>query len=295
MTATFSVLLDGLVFSEDPRWHDGMLFFSDMHARQVHRVRVDGTTLVEDSIVVTFDDDTPSGLGWLPDGSLIVVMMESQRVVRVDESGSVSEHADCSHLARGSLNDMISRTDGTAYVGDMGSQIFSDHPDHSTPGQTFRISPNADVAVAADNLRAPNGHILTPDERTLIVAESGGSRLTAFTVESDGTLTEQRVFAELAPAEGRPVAAPDGICLDAQGAVWVADPVGHRLLRVHEGGKVSQDIPIDGVPVAVLLGGADRSTLYACVADDWKRETVVRLRNGRILAMPVEVAGAGKP
>jgi sugar lactone lactonase YvrE len=295
MSTNLTVLLGGLVFGEGPRWHDDALWFSDMHAGQVHRVRVNGTELVDDTIVAEFHEDTPSGLGWLSDDSLIVVAMESQRLMRVDANGAITQHADCSHLARGSLNDMIVRSDGTAYVGDMGARIFADRPDHSIPGQTFRVTPAGDVSIAADDLRAPNGHILSPDERTLYVAESGGGRVTAFSVAPDGTLSDQRLFAALPPAEGQRIAPPDGICLDAEGAVWVADPVGSRLLRAHEGGTVSVEIPIDGVPVAVVLGGADRRTLYACVADDWKRDALRAKRSGRILAMPVSVPGAGKP
>jgi sugar lactone lactonase YvrE len=298
MSTKFTVLLDGLVFGEGPRWHDDALWFSDMHAGQVHRVRVDpsdGTQLIDDTIVAEFHDDTPSGLGWLPDGSLIVVAMESQRLMRVDANGVITQHADCSHLARGSLNDMIVSRDGTAYVGDMGSHIFADHPDHSVAGQTFRVTAAGDVSVAADDLRSPNGHVLTPDERTLYVAESGGGRITAFSIAPDGTLSDQRLFAALPPAEGQRIAPPDGICLDVEGAVWAADPIGGRLLRAHEGGDVSVDIPIDGVPVAVVLGGAERRTLYACVADDWRRDALRAKRSGRILAMPVTVPGAGKP
>ncbi len=295
MSASPTVLLDGLVFGEGPRWRDGELWFSDMHGHQVHRVRVDGPRLVEDTVVVEITDDIPSGLGWLPDGSLLVVAMNTQQLRRVAPDGSVTVHADCSDLARGSLNDMIVRDDGTAYVGDMGSRIFDEHPDHSVPGQTLRVSPDGTVSIGADELRSPNGHVLTADERTLVVGESGGGRLTAFDVAPDGSLSGQRVFAELPPAEGRRIAPPDGICLDAQGAVWVADPIGGRLLRVRDGGEVTDVVPIAGVPVAVVLGGADRRTLYACVADDWKRDALISRRSGRIMAMTVEVAGAGKP
>ena len=299
MSASLTVVLDGLVFGEGPRWHEdeagAALWFSDMHGHQVHRVRVDGPTLVQDTVYVDVRDDIPSGLGWLPDGSLLVVAMNTQQLRRVESDGTVTVHSDCSHLARGSLNDMIVRADGTAYVGDMGSRIFDDHPDHSTPGQTIMVTPDGTASVAADPLRAPNGHVLTPDEKTLIVGESGGGQLTAFDVAADGSLSGQRLFAELPPAPGQRIAPPDGICLDAEGAVWLADPLGRRLLRVTEGGDVTRELPVDGVPVAVVLGGADRRTLYACVADDWKRETLLIRRSGRIMALPVEVAGAGKP
>jgi sugar lactone lactonase YvrE len=298
MSASLTVLLDGIVFGEGPRWRDDHLWFSDMHGHQVHRVRVDegdGTKLAADSVFVEITDDIPSGLGWMPDGSLLVVAMNSQQLRRVAADGSVSVHADASHLARGSLNDMIVRSDGTAYVGDMGSRIFDEHPDHSVPGQTLVVRPDGSVSVGASPLKSPNGHVLTPDERTLIVGESGGGRLTTFDVAEDGSISGERLFAELPPAEGRRIAPPDGICLDSAGAVWVADPIGGRLLRALEGGEVTDIVPIEGVPVAVVLGGPDRRTLYACVADDWKRDALISRRSGRILAMPVAVAGAGKP
>ena len=193
-----------------------------------------------DTIVADFDD-SPSGLGWLPDGSLLVVAMESGRLLKVDASGAISEHADCSGLARGSLNDMIVRGDGTAYVGDMGARIFDEHPDHSVPGQTLMVTPQGEPSCAADDLGAPNGHILTPDEKTLYVGESARGRITAFDVADDGTLSNMRTFAEIPPAEGQRISPPDGICLDSEGAIWSADPVAKRLVRVRQGGDDRAD------------------------------------------------------
>lgn len=287
-----TVWVEGLVFGEGPRWHDGSLWFSDIHAHRVHRVR-DGV----DEVVAEIDDRA-SGLGWLADGSTIVVAMESGRVLRIDPvSGDPSVHAEVSHLARGTINDMIVRSDGTAYVGDMGARTFSEHPDHSIPGQLFLIAPDGVVSVARDELRAPNGMILTDDERTLILAESGGLRLLAFPVAVDGTLGAERVFADLVPDRADvPVAAPDGICLDADGAVWVADPVGARVLRVLEGGEVTDVHRFEGLtPVACVLGGDDRRTLFVCAAEGWRYQDVGHRRSGRVLALPVDVPGAGKP
>jgi sugar lactone lactonase YvrE len=294
------VLIDGLVFGEGPRWHDGEFWFSDIHGHQVHRVTLDesGPALgvKSDTIVAEFDDDSPSGLGWLPDGSLLVVAMETQQLRKVDAAGNVSVQADCSALARGSLNDMIVRNDGTAYIGDMGARIFSEHPDHSVPGQTLMVTPDGQVSCAADELGSPNGHILTPDEKTLYIGESARGRVTAFDIGADGTLSNKRIFADLPPAEGLQIAPPDGICLDAEGAVWVADPIGKRLIRVLAGGTVTQTIEFGGaVVVAAALGGSDRRTLLACVSDDWRREGAVERRSGKIVAIPVDVPGAGKP
>ena len=285
-------VLDDLVFGEGPRWHDDRLWFSDMHDHRVVATTVDG----EARTVVTVADDEPSGLGWLPDGRLLIVAMETQRLLRLDADGSLVEHADLSSAARGSLNDMIVAADGTAYVGDMGTRIQEEGAERR-PGQTFRVTPDGAWECAADDLQSPNGHILTDDGRTLIVAESGGMCLTAFTVAADGTLADRRTFAALVP-EGTdvPVALPDGICLDAEGAVWVADPIGARVFRVREGGEVTDSIAFPGeVPVACVLGGEDRRTLLICVAADWKRDALAGRRTGRIDACPVAVPGAGRP
>jgi sugar lactone lactonase YvrE len=299
VSAKQQVLIDGLAFSEGPRWHDGELWFSDIHGGQVHRVVLDesGPALgvKSDTIVAEFDD-SPSGLGWLPDGSLLVVAMESGRLLKVDASGAISEHADCSGLARGSLNDMIVREDGTAYVGDMGARIFDEHPDHSVPGQTLMVTPEGEPSCAADDLGAPNGHILTPDEKTLYVGESARGRITAFDVAADGTLSKTRIFAEIPPAEGQRISPPDGICLDSDGAIWSADPVAKRLVRVRQGGTIVQTVEFDGaVVVAAVLGASDRKTLLACVTDDWRREGATTRRQAKIVAVPVDVPGAGKP
>jgi sugar lactone lactonase YvrE len=292
LPANVRTVLDDLVFGEGPRWRDGRLWFSDMHDHRVVATTLDGDA----ATIVRIDDDEPSGLGWLADGRLLVVAMESQRLLRVEPDGEVAVHADLSSAARGSLNDMIVSADGTAYVGDMGARIQDLGADRR-PGQTFRVTPDGSWECAADDLQSPNGHILTDDGRTLIVAESGGMRLTAFTVRADGTLTDRRTYAELVPErEGVPVAPPDGICLDAEGAVWVADPIGARVFRVRKGGEVTDSIAYDDViPVACVLGGVDRRTLLMCVAADWKRDALAGRRTGRIDAYDVAVPGAGRP
>lgn len=285
-------VLDGLWFGEGPRWHDGALWFSDMHGHRVVRTNLDGTS----DTVVEITHDEPSGLGWLPDGRLLVVAMETQKLLRVEADGTVDEHADLSGLARGSINDMIVAANGTAYVGDMGARIHDPNSERK-PGQTIRVDPDGTVSCAADDLASPNGHILTADGNTLIVAESGGARLTAFSVAADGSLGDRRTYAELVPAkEGVAFAPPDGVCLDAEGAVWVADPIGARVFRVREGGEVTDSVDFDDViPVACVLGGPDRRTLLMCVAKDWKRDVVKQAPTGRIDAVEVAVPGVGRP
>ena len=298
--------LTGLYFSEGPRWHSDSLWFSDMHGHKVKRVPVPveltdanlATAETSVTTVATMDFDEPSGLGWLPDGRLLVVAMETQKLYRQEPDGSLVEHADLSHLVAGDINDMIVTANGTAYVGHMGYRIHSGAgPAERQSAETIMVTPDGQPSIAADQLEAPNGHILTPDEQTLIVAESAGFCLTAFDVAADGTLSNRRSYAQLTPAapEVR-VATPDGICLDEQGAVWVADPLGKRVMRVLEGGEVTDQYIYDQlVPVACVLAGADRRTLCVCVAGDWRREEVLKAPTGRIDAVRVDVPGAGRP
>ena len=285
-------LIDGLRFGEGPRWHDGRIWFSDMHDHRVLSLSLDGDLRTE----ARLEDDEPSGLGWTADGRLLVVAMESQQLRRVEPDGTVVVHADLSSVARGSLNDMIVTSDGTAYVGDMGKRIH-DAAAELRPGRTFGVRPDGSWFVAADDLRSPNGHVLTPDESTLLVAESGGGCVTAFDRDADGTLDRRRPYVDIpVAADGPPFAPPDGICLDADGAIWAADPIGARVVRVLPDGTATDDLRLDGlIPVACVLAGEDRRTLAVCAAADWKREVVRGARTGVILAMDVEVAGVGAP
>jgi sugar lactone lactonase YvrE len=293
MMQNHRTILDGLWFGEGPRWHDGALYFSDMHGHRVVRADLDGGS----ATVVELAHDEPSGLGWLPDGRLLVVAMETQKLHRLEADGTLVVHADLSGIARGDINDMIVAADGTAYVGDMGSRIH-DPNSARVPGQSIRVTPGGDVSCAADDLSSPNGHILSADGRTLIVAESGAGRLTAFDVADDGTLSGRRLHAQLLPPEGAriPMSPPDGICLDAAGGVWVADPVNARVFRVLAGGEVTDEHTYTGaIPIACVLGGADRRTLLVCVAGSWRRDEVKQAPTGRIDAFDVDIPGAGRP
>ena len=298
MTTTRTVV-DGLVFTEGPRWHQESMWFSDMHDHRVMRVVVgDDGGAVSVSTVLELPDDAPSGLGWLPDGRLLVVAMGTKQIRRVEPDGSVVVHADLApHAVTGSINDMIVAADGTAYVGNMGYVVHGGDATALVPAETWRVSPAGQVTLGSDAMMAPNGHILTPDGRTLIVAESAASRRTAFTVGDGGARSDRRVFAALTPArEGVRAAPPDGICLDAEGAVWVADPLGARVFRVREGGEVTDTVDIvDGIPVACVLGGPGRRTLFMCVAAHFTKEALAGRRTGRIESVTVEVPGAGRP
>lgn len=284
-------IFQDLHFVEGPRWHDGRLWFSDMYGHRVMRTDLEHPP----EVVATIEDDHPSGLGWLPDGRLLVVAMSSRQLRRVEPDGSVVVHADLSTIATGDCNDMISRADGTAWVGDMAFDVHAGGG-APEPGRTIRVTPDGVAEEAAGDLIAPNGHVLSEDGRTLIVAESGASRLTAFDVADDGSLSNRRTWAELPPEPGVAYAPPDGICLDAEGAVWVADPIARYFRRVREGGEITDVVrPDGGTAIACVLGGPDRRTLLMAVADALPSSGALGAGNARIDALEVEVPGAGRP
>jgi len=285
-------ILSDFHFIEGPRWHEDALWFSDMHGHRVMRSTLDGTA----EEVVRIEDDHPSGLGWLPDGRLLVVCMATQQLRRVESDGSVVVHADLSAIASGDCNAMISRADGTAWVGDMGFDVHAESA-APNPGRTILVRPDGSAASAAEDLVAPNGHVLTEDGKTLIVAESGGFRLTAFDVASDGTLSNRRCYAELTPEPGLDFAPPDGICLDAEGAVWLGDPIARKFYRVLPGGEVTDCVvPAEGAAaIACTLGGPDRRTLLMAVSRALPGPDALDAGNAWIEALRVDVPGAGRP
>jgi sugar lactone lactonase YvrE len=281
MALETSLLLDGLAFPEGPRWRDGKLWFSDMHDGVVRTVDPEGR-----SEVVVKVAGNPSGLGWLPDGRLLVVSMLDRRLLRLDEGG-LAEVADLSRLASFHCNDMVVDAHGRAYVGNFGFDLH----DRGTPknAEIVLVTPDGDARVVADDLAFPNGTVITPDGSTLIVGETFGKRLTAFDIEADGSLSGRRTWAQLDRIW------PDGICLDAEGAIWVASPVSSAVLRVAEGGEVTQRIPLVTQSFACMLGGPERRTLYVCTAETSDPEETQQKRTGRIEIVEVEVPGTGLP
>lgn len=201
MTLEIQTYVDGLTFPEGPRWHDGELWCSDMHG---HRVVVVGPDQ-KVRTAVEIDADDPSGLGWLPDGRLLIVAMESQALLRLEPNGELVVHADLSVDAIGSLNDMIVAADGTAYIGDMGIHIQQGGT--RKPGQVLMVRPDGSTCVVAENLISPNGLILTPDEEIFLVAQSGGKCITEFDRVANGHLFAPRTFATLLPAHSQVAAA----------------------------------------------------------------------------------------
>lgn len=284
------LLADGLHLAECPRWHDGQLWISDMWGHAVHRFHVDRRR----ETVHTFpDDEDPGGLGWLPDGRLLVVGMEGRCVYRV-EDGKAVLHADLRDVAPWQCNDMIVAADGTAYVTQFGFDFFGGTTPMA-PTTLIRVSPDGDVDVAVADLYAPNGIALTGDGRTLIVAEPAAGRLTRFTVAVDGTLSGREAFAELTPLPDVGWAAPDGICLDAEGAVWAAEPLGKRVLRLEAGGRVLHELRFEVHPLAVCLGGPDRLTLFVCLAGQYHKANRDPAPMARIERVTVDIPGEGRP
>ena len=279
---TPQVLLDGLAFAEGPRWHDEKLFFSDMQDCRILTVDLAGHVETVAEVPAL-----PSGLGWLPDGRLLVVSMEDRRLLRLDPEG-LHEVADLSPFATYHCNDMVVDARGRAYVGNFGFDIHAEKPEFRK-AEVVLVEPDGKARVAASDLSFPNGSVITPDGRTLIVGESFGARLTAFDVADDGSLSNRRVWAKLEKA------VPDGICLDAEGAIWVASPISNAVLRVHEGGRVSERIPVTTQAIACMLGGPDRRTLFICTSEDTHPGRCRANRRSRIETVEVEVPGAGFP
>jgi len=275
-----TVLAEGLTFPEAPRWRMGRLWFSDMLAGRVMNVDLEGRT----EIVL----ETPgwtSGLGWLPDGRLLVVSMQDRRLLRLDRDGLVVA-ANLETTTSFVCNDMVVDEYGRAYVGEVGFDIHGGAP--FKPAALVLVQPDGEAQVCDADLACPNGAVITPDGRTLIVAESLADRLTAFDIRANGTLSRKRVWAAV---DGL---GPDGICLDAEGAIWVASPMKNALVRVAEGGRVTHRLALEPpMPIAVMLGDHDRRTLFICRAPH--PSVATKSRQGRIDTLRVGVPGAGRP
>jgi len=275
------VLLQGLKFGEGPRWHDGRLWFSDFYVHRVAAVDLDGR---DETIVAV--PQRPSGLGWTPQGELLVVAMLDRSVYRFDGK-ALRRHADLSALAGGLCNDMVVDAAGRAYVGNFGYDRHNNAPPRNT--RIIRVDPDGRAAAVGTELHFPNGMVITPDGRTLVVAETFAHRLSAFDVGPDGSLANHRVFAALDGIY------PDGICLDAEGAVWVTDARGHDVLRVLPGGRIAQKVNTgERRSYACMLGGPDRRTLFVITNTDSGLKMAEKT-DGRIEIVRVDVPGAGLP
>jgi sugar lactone lactonase YvrE len=285
------VLAEGLYFGEGPRWRDGRLWFSDFYDHAVKSIDSNGAMRTELEI-----DDQPSGLGWLPDGRLIIVAMHRRQVLRVDPDG-VQPHADLAAVASYHANDMVVDGQGRAYVGNFGfpldealktrgvESVIADHP----TARLARVDADGSVHVAATDLHFPNGMVITPDGKTLIVAETLAMRLTAFDIGPGGALSNRRVWATLG------MRAPDGICLDANGHVWIANAIAPECVLVAPGGRITETVETSQPCFACMLGGDDRRTLFAMTAPSSVADAVSIVRQGRIECAEVRAPGAGRP
>jgi sugar lactone lactonase YvrE len=278
---TIEVLLEGLTFPEGPRWHGGRLWFSDFYSHRV--LAVDPRGKAETIAQVP---QRPSGLGWRPDGTLLVVSMLDRRLLAL-ERGELRTVADLSALATGPCNDMVVDREGRAYVGNFGFDRHGGEAERTTC--LIRVEPDGRLVRAADDLFFPNGMAITPDGKMLVVAETLAHRLTAFDIAEDGALGNRRVFARL---EG---CFPDGICLDAEGAVWVTDARGHDVLRVFDGARIERRLSVgDRFAFACMLGGEDRRTLFLCTSTG-SGPAMAQKTDGKIEIVRVGVPGAGLP
>ncbi len=282
-----TVIADGLYFGEGPRWHDGRLWFSDFYDHAVKSMDPAGNVRTELEI-----DDQPSGLGWLPDGRLLVVSMRHRQVLRVDADG-VKVHADLSGLATYHCNDMVVDRHGRAYVGNFGFDL--DHAlhtrgvegvlaDHAT-AVLARVDPDGTMHVAAAGLHFPNGSAISADGKVLVVAETLALRLAAFDIAADGTLSNQRVWAPVG------MRAPDGICMNRDGHVWIANAIGPECVLFAPGGEVIATVETDQPCFACALGGTDGKTLYMLTAASSVGDVARASRQGRVLCATVATPG----
>jgi sugar lactone lactonase YvrE len=286
------VLTGGIYFGEGPRWRDGRLWLSDFYAHAVKSVSLAGDLRTEFKI-----DDQPSGLGWMPDGSMLIVSMKKRQVLRRTKDGKVAVHADLNDIATFHCNDMVVDAAGRAYVGNFGFDLDAEierrgvqgvFAEHATANLAC-VSPKGEVTIAASGMHFPNGSVITPDGKTLIVGETFGSCLTAFDIAGDGKLANRRVWASTQPA------VPDGIALDANGNIWVANPVAPQCVLIAQGGKVVETIDTGAPCYACMLGGEDGRTLFMLTASGSNAHEAETKPTGKIVVATVDAGRAGRP
>ena len=276
-------LLTGLAFGESPRWHEDRLWFSNWGTQEVVAVDLDGKSEVVARVPTTL----PYSIDWLPDGRLLIVSGPEALLLRREPDGSLATHADLSGIDRG-FNEIVVDGRGNAYINGGGFDLLAG--EEFAPGVIVRVAPDGSARQVADGIAFGNGMVVTPDNSTLIVAESYGNRLTAFDIADDGGLSNRRVWADL---DG---GFPDGICLDADGAVWYGDVPNKRCVRVREGGEVLRTVALDRGCFACMLGGADGTTLFMLAAE-WRgvEHMSDEARTGRLLITQAPAPGVGWP
>lgn len=275
------ILLDGLAYVESPRWHDGRLWFAHWGTGEIVAVDLDGHSEVT--------GHGPAGLGWtidwLPDGRLLVTGKE---LLRREPDGSMVQHADLSGIAPLGCNDIVVDGRGNIYVTSINFEYLAGAK--PTSGLIALVTPDGSARQVAGDLSFPNGMVVTPDNKTLIISESFTGRLLAFDIEADGSLSNRRVWAE--------ALGPDAICMDVEGAIWTGTKTAGAVVRVREGGEVLQRIDVGRAVLGVMLGGPDRKTLFL-LAVEWRGvaqvNEAVAARTGQVLVSQVAVPGAGWP
>ena len=293
------VLFDGGGFFEGPRWRDGEWWVSDFYRHQVATYAPDGTETVRVTV-----DAQPSGLGWMPDGTLLVVSMKDHKVLKVAADGTTSVHADISEHCGGHANDMVVDRHGHVFVGSFGFDLMGGGA--PAGAALVRVDPDGWVDVAAADLMFPNGTVITPDGGTLIVGETMGNGFLAFDLADDGTLSNRRDWARFGTVpEGEDVAealaainvAPDGCTLDAEGHIWAADALANRAVRIAPGGEIVEELRVPGDlgVYACQLGGADGRTLLLCSAPDYFEQNRSVAREAVLFTAEVDVPHAGLP
>ena len=278
------VLMTGIAFGEQPRWHEDRLWFSDWGPPEVIAVDLEGN-----SEVILRAPSFPCCVDWLPDGSLLIVSAREGLLLRRKSDGSLVTYADLSRLSDPAAgNELVVDGRGNAYINGGGSDFVAG--EEFAPGIVALVTPDGSARQVGDGIAMPNGMAVTPDNSTLIVAESYGNRLTAFDIAADGDLSNRRVWAELQDG------VPDGICLDAENAVWYGDVPNKRCVRVREGGEVLLTVKLDRGCFACALGGADRRTLFM-MATEWSgpANMFAEPRTGQVLTAQAPAPGVGWP
>jgi sugar lactone lactonase YvrE len=275
-------LMTGLAFPESPRWHDDRLWLSDWGAHEVIAVDLEGR-----SEVIVRVPSFPMCIDWLPEGRLLIVSASDGLLLRREPDGSLVTHADLTGLSAHPWNDIVVDGRGNTYVNNIG---FDFPGGEFAPGIVAVVTPDGSARQVAEGVAFPNGMVVTPDNSTLIVAESYGNELTAFEIAADGSLSNRRLWADLQGG------APDGICLDAENAIWYGDVPNKRCVRVREGGEVLQTIELDRGCFACTLGGADKRTLFL-MANEWRGPANMAdgSRRGQVLTAEAPAPGVGWP
>jgi sugar lactone lactonase YvrE len=281
------VLLDGLAIGESPRWHDDRLWLCNWGAGEIVAVGLDGSR----EVMAPGPDTLGWSIGWLPDGRMLIT---GEELVRVEPDGSRVRHADLDHISPHGWNELTVDGRGNVYVNTINFDFASFDDVLATgeaPGKIALVTPDGDAREVAGDIAFPNGMVVTPDNSTLIVAESFAQRLTAFDIGSDGGLSNRRTWAE-------PVG-PDGICLDAEGCIWASSAaMTNDCARIHEGGEVLGRVELDRSCFATMLGGPDRRTLFMLVAD-WRGpenvDDTIEARTGQVLVADAPASGVGWP